>query len=341
MAALALAFFLLLPFYSCSSGVSGESEILTVHFLDVGQADASFVEFGSGLCMLIDTADEEHSGKVCSYIKSLGYTKIDTLLLSHPHADHTGGATSVIEEFRVGRILIPECDYTTPEADEALLLAENQGIEVCTVGLGDSFILGKAEVELLSQYKSYEDENDYSAVARVSYKNRAFLFMGDATSEAEMSLLESGACLRCDAVKVGHHGSNSSSSEEFIKATGALYAVISCSADNEYSHPSPYAVQRWRESSASVIATDECSDTVFKTDGEELWVSVKRENILSGNKKDAESNGYMWVLDTENKVVHESDCRYVNNIEKENAQGTNASLDRILAEGYIRCSKEN
>ena len=287
--------------------------------------------------MLVDTVDAEHGDRVCRYIKELGYSRIDTLLLTHPHDDHAGGAMAVLGQFEVGRILIPKADYTTPEHQSALSEAQRQGVEIIEVGYGYGFGLGTADVQFLSREGSYEDENDSSAVMKLSYGCRSFMFMGDCTKTAEADLVGSSADISADVIKVGHHGSDGSSSESFISAVQAEYAVISCSADNEYSHPSPYAVDRWIKSGAAVLCTDECSDIVFTTDGESLEVKAENEESVSARTDNGSSGQWSWILNTQNHTVHKPDCRYAKNINEENISHSSADITRLLAEGYRKC----
>ncbi len=329
---------LLLPqLISCNAYKRNAEGELSVHFLDVGQGDASFIELGGGPCMLVDTADAEHGERVCRYIKSLGHTRIDTLLLTHPHDDHAGGALSVLGQLEVGRILIPKADYTTPEQRSALSEAERQGVEIIEIGYGDGFKLGTADVQFLSGGSSYEDENDSSAVMKLSYGERSFLFMGDCTKVAEADLVDSGYDLSADVIKVGHHGSDGSSSERFISAVGAKYAVISCSEDNEYSHPSPYAVNRWEKSGAAVLCTDECADIVFRSDGESLELKTKNREDVSERTDDGFTAERSWILNTKTHTVHNPDCRYAKNINEDNVSYSSADITRLIAEGYRKC----
>ncbi len=323
---------------SCSEINLNKDGMLRVHFLDVGQSDAAFVEFGSGLCMLVDTADAEHSVKVCEYIKKLGYDRIDTLLISHPHADHAGGGQKILETFRVGRVLLPDTSYTTPELESMHTVAREQGVMVQKIGAGDGFAFGECEVMFLSGGGEYEDENDQSAAMRLSFGDRSFLFMGDCTGECEEDIMSLDFDLLSDVVKVAHHGSGNASSERFIKATGAKYALVSCSADNEYSHPSPYTVHRWEKQGACVIATDEYSDTVFTTDGQSLNVEAKNGHITAPVIEfESVAEEYLWMLDKDKHTVHRYGCNITD--EKDKIQYSNADIEKICAEGYKRCKK--
>ncbi len=329
---------LVLVLFSCGSSVKNQSGNLRVHFLDVGQSDAAFVELGQDMCMLVDSADAEHGERVCRYIKELGYSKIDTLFITHPHSDHSGGAVEIIEKFSIGRILISNTSYSTPEQESALSLAEQRGIEVISVDDGDGFGFGDSDVMFLKKAGDCTDENDESVAMRLSFGDVAFLFMADCGVEAEAEFSELDKELSANIVKVGHHGSGGSSSDEFISEVGADFAVISCSEDNEYAHPSPYTVNRWQMSGAVVMATDECSDIVFTTDGCDISVSCNCEDTHTHALSTSEGKECLWVLDTDSHTVHKEDCRHTDSIAKGSVELSSADIERLYAEGYRKCS---
>ncbi len=332
-----LLLFVLGAFTACFASDRNSDGILRVHFLDVGQSEASFVEFGDELCMLVDTGDEAHAYKVCSYIKECGYSRIDTLFITHPHADHAGGAARVLESFEVGRILTPRVDYTTPEFDSMIKTAKGRGVETVYVGDGDGFAFGECEALFLSCTDVSDDENDQSAVMKLSFGSRAFLFMADVTSNAEEYFLQSDIDISSDVIKVGHHGSDASSSDELVGAVDAKYAVISCSADNEYSHPSPYTVRRFENSGAVVLATDECSDIVFTTDGDGLSVKCKNKSVTEADTLTRSDGEYLYVLDIQTHTLHKKDCDHIKDENTQAYEKTNAQITSLLAEGYRKC----
>jgi len=329
--------------------VPNEDGHLRVHYLDVGQSDCALAEFSRDFTMLIDTSDAEHASDVCDYVKALGYTEIDVIVISHAHADHIGGASSIIEEFEVGMIYIPEIDYTTPEYEQMISSAEQKNVRISNAELGVEFDLGAAKCSFLSPSgKVYEDENDGSAVLRIVYGERAFLFMGDCGIEAEEDIIEASSDVSADVVKVGHHGSNGSSGSDFVRATGAEYAIISCSADNEYGHPSPYAVDRWQSIGACVFATDEHSTVIASTDGETLLVAAATDREFwetaeyGGEKvpqteKYAEKDTVMWILNTESHIIHKCTCPYALKMNEKVREESAADIDLLEAEGFGRC----
>lgn len=349
-AALLCILLLLCALSGCGSLVAYNGEgHLRVHFLDVGQTDCAFVEFSRDYTMLIDASDAEHADFVCDYVKALGYNEIDVMVISHAHSDHVGGAEKIIEKLDVGRIFFPQINYTTPEYENMVSAANENSIEILVAEYGTRFDFGMAECTFVSpDGKRYEDENDGSAVLRILYDERSFLFMGDCGADAEGEMLGASVDLCADVVKVGHHGSNGSSGIDFVRATGAGYAIISCSADNEYGHPSPYAVDRWKSAGATVLATDEYSTIIAATDGKallvgaasdrEFWNGAKLEGVYTHHLQTSDKGEYDWILNTESHIIHRRGCHYAESIGDKVREESSVDVHRLEAEGY-RCCK--
>ena len=221
--------------------------------------------------MLID-AGTATSGKVVSnYISALNYTDIDYLVGTHPHADHIGGLSEVINKFDIGNIYMPKCVSTSKTYENLLETILNNNLSVKTAKSGVSILNEKdLKINILSPVKEYSDLNNCSAVIKLTYKNRSFLFMGDAEEAVEVDITEDVAA---DVIKVGHHGSDTSSSYEFVQRVNASYAIISVGEDNQYDHPYEFIIERWENSGARVYRTDLDGSIIVKTNGENLIVS--------------------------------------------------------------------
>ncbi len=347
-----LAFiFVLLPSCSYEEPVFRREGMLTVHYLDVGQSDCTFVEIVGQYTMMIDAADAEHAQSVCDYVSALGYDSIDILVLTHPHSDHVGGVGMILERFSVGMIYTPEHDGGGAEYVRLMDIIDGHEITVNTAKRGVSFAFGGAECSFLSPAdEKHEDENDMSAVLRLSYGEHGFLFMGDCGSAAEAEMLSYGCELTASAVKAGHHGSNGSSSEEFVEAVGATYAVFSCGEDNEYGHPSPYAVDRWERSGAMTFRTDKDESVIICTDGfgilagsisdteywnNYMWTLPSQYRADSGADADT---GYAYILRLSTRRVHKPSCAVAKLIDKNDREESDAELERLEAEGFTKCS---
>ena len=339
-----------LSFSSCSGKnvfYRGEG-ILTVHYLDVGQSDCTFVEVGGEYTLMIDATDREHADDVVRYVRSLGYASVDMLVLTHPHSDHIGGASDIIDALDVSDIYMTKYEGTGDEYEQLVRCIEENSIETRIARRGAVFTLGGLSGEFLTPTgKLYEDENDMSAVLRLSYGEQNFLFMGDAGGAVEAELLSRGVELSASVVKAGHHGAASASTQEFVLETGAGYVVFSCGLDNDYAHPSPYTVSRWEKEGAQTFRSDRDSTVIACTDG---------IGLLCASLSDAESwQGFsditegtqvlatltprkcLYVLNHESHIIHRPSCPYWKELSSSEYERSSAELERLYAEGYKEC----
>ena len=216
-----------------------------VHFIDVGQGDAALLLSG-GQAVLVDAGTVESAPSLVRYLEGIGVTELYAAIASHPHADHIGGMAQVLETFPVEHFYMgPETQNTSCYADmlEAL---EIQGIQPVVPSDGDVLSFGSgATVTFLGPADDVpaDNLNNRSLIALFSTGAQSVLFMGDAESAAEQSLLAHHPDLSCDILKVGHHGAATSSSEEFLRTIHPSVAVISCGIDNDYGHPSDQTLQ--------------------------------------------------------------------------------------------------
>ena len=246
-------------------------QYLTVHFLDVGQGDSEFIVLPDGKTMLIDAGESDYGNTVVNYIKNLGYSKIDYLVATHPHADHIGGMTKVIQSFSIGAIYMPNATTTTQTYIDLLTVIKNAGLTITTAKAGVSiFNSNGVSVNIIAPNSaSYDDLNNYSAVVKITYNSNSFLFMGDAE---ELSENEITADVNADVLKVGHHGSTSSTGQTFLNKVSPKYAVISVGADNDYGHPAQITLDKLSSAGATIYRTDKDGTIVFKSDGTNITV---------------------------------------------------------------------
>lgn len=218
------------------------------------------------------------AGKVIRYIRKLGFDTIDCYIGTHPHSDHIGVAAEIIGAFGVKNVIIPRTDESAvPDSSgysEMISAVASSGAKVYAAIPGDSYSFGEIALTVLGPYGKSGDLNDMSAVFRVQYGEKTFLFMGDAGREEENDMLSSGAGISCDVLKVGHHGSSSSSSEEFIRAVSPSYAVISCGRNNVYGHPDKSVKELLSSFGTEIFVTSEKGTVVFATDGKTLDIST-------------------------------------------------------------------
>jgi len=258
-----------------------EGELLKVNFIDVGQGDSIFIELPNGETMLIDAGERNYDKKVISYIDTLGYKSIDYVVGTHPHTDHIGGLEAVIKNYDIGKIYMPKKSSNSKTFINLLNTIKDKGLKINTAKSGVSIIDSDAlDVDIISPTKEYNDANNNSAVVKITYINRCFLFMGDAEIESEKSITDN---IECDVVKIGHHGSDTSSSDAFVKNTHAKYAVISVGNGNIYKHPYESTIKKWENIGAEVLRTDELGDIVISTNGNELSINNKLVNYVDNS----------------------------------------------------------
>lgn len=261
-----------------STPVSAHSSELTVHLLDVGNADCVLVQNGEH-ALLIDAGEQKSGGDIVDYLRRQGIEKLDYLIATHPHADHIGGMAEVVQEMEVGTLLttrLPDSEVPTTAVYERLLLAlDSRQVPLREIEGTEEFALGDALVAVWAPAGTYDDLNSYSLLTRISFGERKFLFMGDAEADEEAELLGSGFAVSADVLKVGHHGSKTSTSDSFLRQVNPSVALISSGRDNSYGHPNGETLEKLAGAGVSVYRSDLCGDIVVKTDGVSLAVDTE------------------------------------------------------------------
>ncbi|QUH26450.1 MBL fold metallo-hydrolase [Serpentinicella alkaliphila] len=254
------------------------TENLVIHFIDVGQGDATFIQTPGGKAILIDAGERHMGSKVVSYIKSLDIDTIDLLIGTHPHADHIGGLEEVINNFNIGIVSMPKVTHTSKGFEDLLLAIQNKNISIKTARAGVTFDIDSM-VELLlvaPNSAQYSILNDYSAVLKITYGNSSFLITGDAEINSEMEMIKQKHDLNVDVLRTGHHGSGTSSTSQFLNATSPKYAIVSVGKGNRYNHPSRDVINRLINNGIEIFRTDEFGTIVFSTDGQTYDVNIKK-----------------------------------------------------------------
>jgi beta-lactamase superfamily II metal-dependent hydrolase len=218
--------------------------------------------------MLVDAGPNEAGSAVVAYLQKEGVKRIDYLVATHPHADHIGGMDTVIQSFEIGKVYMPRVTTTTESFESVLRSIQAKGLKITPARAGMAVLEGDGlKVTFLAPCSSgYEDLNNWSAVLKVSYAATSFLLTGDAQAESEQEMLASGADLRADVLKVGHHGSYSSTSQAFLNAVSPKYAVISVGAGNDYGHPHQETLAKLAAAGIKVYRTDRDGTGIGKHD---------------------------------------------------------------------------
>ena len=239
-----------------------------VHFIDVGQGDSTLLLQGSS-AVLIDGGESGNGDMLVEYLLSHGVEKLDLLVATHDHSDHTGGLAKVLETFSVAETMLFTDPAEEPDAADQIFqqALEENGTKTFFLSPGNAFSIAEMKLTVLAPYFAKEDENEESIVLRVEYGTTSFLFTGDATADTEKTLLGADLSLDCDVLKVGHHGSATSSTQRFLHAVTPAYAVISCGADNPYGHPAGETLTRLQQSQCEVFRTDRDGTVVLCSDG--------------------------------------------------------------------------
>lgn len=265
-----------------SAAVSSDA-VLEIHYIDVGQGDATLIKCGSH-AMLIDAGDYTRGSVVWAYLRKQNVDSLDYVIGTHLDADHIGGMDVIITKFDCGVILIPEYEKDTKSSEELFEAVKAKNYRNTKPVRGDTYRLGDASFTILAPCKEYyAAENNYSVGIRLVYGQNSFLFVGDAQKESEEEMLESGLELKADVLKAGHHGSGSSTSEEFLDAVKPAYTVISCGEGNDYGHPHAAVLNLFREKGIKVFRTDEQGSIIAYSNGIDItWNCAPSDSWKAG-----------------------------------------------------------
>lgn len=318
----------------------GTGDIMRVSYIDVGQGDSEFIELPDGKTLLIDAGTNESGDDVVEYIKSLGYTSIDYVVGTHPHEDHIGGLDDVINTFDIGDIYLPKASADTKTFEDVMDAITAKNYIVYTAHSGVT--IDKDERKNLSVYMvapvsgEYEELNNFSAVIKIVYGDTSFLFTGDAEELAENEITDD---VSADVLKVGHHGSTTSTGQAFLDKVNPSIAVISCGAGNKYGHPNQETLDKLNAKNIEILRTDELGTIVITSDGKTITKEVTTEGdsiATAGSTDNAVSEApaeKTYVLNTNSKKIHYADCSSVAKMSESNKEYTD-DFQKAIDEGY-------
>lgn len=285
----------------CSVWLSqGEDRPFEVHFLDVGQADCALV-ICDGKTMLVDGGNIGDGPKILEYLRAQGVQKLDVLIASHPHADHIGGLPDVVREMEVTRACLSPYVHTSATYASLLDALDERGTAVSVPKAGDSFTLGGTQCQFVGDGAGFDDANNSSLILRAAYGDTAVLFTGDAETPAEEKALENGLPLEATVLKVGHHGSNTSTGKAFLAAVAPDIAVISVGEGNSYGHP---AAGTLKKLTCTLYRTDRDGTVVLASDGSTF-----------GPKGETTVQIGIYIGNIQSGKYHRLGCRYLPSFE--------------------------
>ena len=321
----------LVPFEAPVQELPAGTEGLEIHYLDVGQADAILLQC-DGANMLIDGGNVEDSDLVVAYLLEQDVTKLDYVVNTHAHEDHVGGLPGVLAVFETENVWCPVTEYSSGCFADFVKYADQQYLELVCPEPGSRVSLGGATVTVLGPVKDDYDTNNSSIVLRVDYGTTGFLFTGDAETEAEKDILEAGFDVSATVLKVGHHGSDTSSSYQWLRAVGAEYAVIPVGTDNSYDHPHEIILSRLRDADMTVYRTDLQGHIICYSDGQQVRFETVKDAPVTNPTKEPDR----FVGNKNSKVFHLDTC---SGLPKAENQVVFDSYDEAVEAGFTPCSR--
>lgn len=323
---------------------------LIVTFLDVGQGDAALIEC-DGHYMIIDGGNPDDSSKIYTILQTRDIPKLDIVVASHAHSDHIGGLAGALNYADADAAL---CPVTVYDSETFADFTKYAG-EITVPNVGDTYTLGDATIEILGVNGGIET-NDTSIILSVKHGENRFIFTGDAEREAEQAVLSAYTNLEADVLKIGHHGSDTSTSYVWLNAITPEYAVISCGANNSYGHPTDTVLSRLRDAETTVYRTDLHGDITFISDGESLSVDTTRyanyDDVFAPGaipteppqtepptNAPVETVTQDYILNTNTKKFHYPTCSSAKDIKSSNRSDYSGTREEIINQGYKPCGR--
>lgn len=271
-----------------------------LHVINVGKADCLLIK-SDGLYMMVDTGEVDDENVISDYLAQLGVTRLEYLVATHPDKDHIGGMPWVLRDMDVGQAWVcPLPEESKPYMRMTAALSA-EGTPTVYPMAGDAAALGGASIEVLSptnELLATDDENECSIVLRVTYGDTRFLLMADAQEKAEASLLASGRDLHADVIKVGHHGSDQSTSPLLLSAVGARWAAISCGYSDDDNYPDKDTLRSLEAAGVTTMRTDKDGTIVFSSDGKDITCRALGADVTAAG----------YVLDSKKGIFHLTTC---------------------------------
>lgn len=341
------------PSHEISAEIPEDSSF-EIHFIDVGQADSALI-LCDGNAMLIDGGNVADSSLIYTYLKNHGIDRLDYIVCTHAHEDHVGGLAGALNYATVDVAYCPANSYDSAAFNSFKKYLKNQGVSISVPSAGDTFTLGSASVTVLGPINPSDEPNNTSIILRIVYGSTSFLFTGDAEREEEQDILDAGYSLSSTVLKVGHHGSENSTTYPFLLEVMPEYAVISVGSDNSYGHPTEATLSRLRDAGVTVCRTDMQGNIICTSDGKTVSFAVERNadadtlgsvglNSTQTTDPMATSDSAIktdYIINTNTNKFHFPWCSSVNQMNEENKEFYTGSRDDLIAQRYSPCGRCN
>lgn len=259
--------------------VTNLSSDLKIYYLDVGQADSILIQ-NNNESMLIDAGNNNDGPLLVKYFQELGIKDFKYIVGTHPHEDHIGGLDNIIENFNIGTIYIPDAITTTTTFEDLLDAIDKKNMTYTVPKIDNTFTLGEATLKVIYTGTDTTDLNNTSIVLKMTFGNTSYLFTGDATDVTEKKILNKD--IKSDVLKIGHHGSNYSSTDDFLKKVNPKYAIISVGKNNKYSHPSSRTISKLNKLNVKTYRTDELGTILLESNGNDITINNIKTNTNGG-----------------------------------------------------------
>lgn len=324
---------------------------LEIHFIDVGQGDAILIRCDEET-MLIDGGPSNQSETVYNYLRNHNVQRLECVLATHPHEDHIGGISAALNAVPVDLLLTPVLSYSNSKPfDSMMKYADRQGTVVSVPQTGDTIALGEAKITVLHTWPEAWTENDMSVVVYLQYRSFSAILTGDAESMSEYMILDAWPGLQATLLKVGHHGSQTSTTDEFVRTVRPKYAVISCGRQNEYGHPHQQVLNTLKKYEAEVYRTDLQGTIVFQVnENSEITIaterSIKEENKVYLSPEGpvsrsitTEAGELHYVINERTRKFHLDTCPSAGKISKKNRKEYTCTREELIMNGYTPCGE--
>ena len=345
-----------------------------VYFIDVGQGDASLIICNDS-SMLIDGGQSKQSDKIYSFLKKKGISHLDYIVATHPDDDHIGGLSGALNYATVGTAFSPVFSDDSKSFESFKKYLDKQGVEITVPDAGSTYPLGDSIVTILGPMETVDSDNNNSIVLKVTHGENSILFTGDAENIEENDIIYAGAELESTVLKIAHHGSASSTSDEWLNAVNPTAAIISCGMNNEYGHPTAEVLERLQERGIQTFRTDLQGDiAIYEQDGKLMYETGKNpdadvfvagvipvedsgtpqpqelqlagendisedESITRGDKIESapEKHEMDYIVNVKTGKFHYPDCRGVRQMKESNKRYITCDRQELLDQGYESC----